>query len=335
MPKNKSTHPKMSELKLREYDHYIVAFSRGKDSIACVLYLLENGIDKDKIELWHHEIDGREGNKFQMDWPYVPAYCKKFAESLDLKIFFSWKEGGFSREMLRDNQPTAPSKFETPEGIDSRGGKGPLGTRNKFPQVAADLRVRWCSAYLKIDVMASALRAQERFKNKKTIILTGERAQESKSRANYNCFEVDRNDLRKGKSARHVDHLRPIHKWTEEDVWGILQLHNIAPPPSYTLGWGRLSCLFCIFGNCNQWASAQKVDPKAFEAIAIAEKNTGQTIHRKKCIRTLASEGTPYPGTNNPELIKEVTNPNWDGEIFCSTKWEIPSGAFGESNGPT
>jgi hypothetical protein len=32
-----------------------------------------------------------------------------------------------------------------------------LGTRLKFPQVSADLNVRWCSAYLKIDVMARVL----------------------------------------------------------------------------------------------------------------------------------------------------------------------------------
>ena len=46
------------------YDYVIVAFSGGKDSLACVLHLLEDGCPVEKIELWHHEVDGREGKQF-------------------------------------------------------------------------------------------------------------------------------------------------------------------------------------------------------------------------------------------------------------------------------
>ena len=49
-----------------QYDKYIVAFSGGKDSTACFLHLLECGVPVEKIELWHHDIDGR-GRTF-MDW---------------------------------------------------------------------------------------------------------------------------------------------------------------------------------------------------------------------------------------------------------------------------
>ena len=43
-----------------DYDKYVVTFSGGKDSTALVLYLLSIGVPPHKIELWHHEIDGRE-----------------------------------------------------------------------------------------------------------------------------------------------------------------------------------------------------------------------------------------------------------------------------------
>ena len=43
--------------------------------------------------------------------------------------------------------------------------------------------VRWCSAYLKIDVGAAALRGQARFEGKRTLFVTGERAEESAARA--------------------------------------------------------------------------------------------------------------------------------------------------------
>jgi len=82
------------------YDKYIVAFSGGKDSIAVVLYLLMQGIDPSKIELWHHDVDGSENESTFMDWECTHDYCRKFAQAFGLQIYFSWKEGGFKRENL-------------------------------------------------------------------------------------------------------------------------------------------------------------------------------------------------------------------------------------------
>lgn len=112
------------------------------------MYLLENGIPKDRIELWHQDIDGRDKTFF--DWEITPDYCRRFAEAFGVKIYFQWKEGGFKREMLRDNTKTAPTYFETQDGIIGKigGTKESLGTRLRFPQVSADLTVRWCSSYL-------------------------------------------------------------------------------------------------------------------------------------------------------------------------------------------
>ena len=44
-------------LPLEEYDLIIVLFSGGKDSTACYYKLLELGVPKEKIELWHHDIE--------------------------------------------------------------------------------------------------------------------------------------------------------------------------------------------------------------------------------------------------------------------------------------
>ena len=138
-------------------DNILVMFSGGKDSIAAVLALLEGGAPRDLIELWHHDIDG--GAATLMDWPVTPAYCRAFARAIGVPIFFSWREGGFEREMNRNNAATAAVVFETPEGLGRAGGvSNKLGTREKFPQVSADLSVRWCSGALKVDVGAAAIR---------------------------------------------------------------------------------------------------------------------------------------------------------------------------------
>ncbi len=44
---------------LQSYDHILIGFSAGKDSVACLLTLLEAGVSPSRIELHHHEVDGR------------------------------------------------------------------------------------------------------------------------------------------------------------------------------------------------------------------------------------------------------------------------------------
>ena len=63
-----------------DYDHVVVAFSGGKDSTAAFLHLLDRNVPKDRVELWHHDIDGREGSHL-MDWPSTPAYYGAFARA--------------------------------------------------------------------------------------------------------------------------------------------------------------------------------------------------------------------------------------------------------------
>lgn len=315
------------------YDKYILAFSGGKDCTAAFLHLLESGVPKEKIELWHHEIDGREGPAL-MDWDCTPGYCKAFAKAFDVPIYFSWKEGGFEREMLRQNSRTAPTKFESEDGsIRTIGGvAGKLSTRRKFPQVSGDLKVRWCSAYLKIDVCAAAIRNQMRFEGLRVCVVSGERAEESAQRAKYAEKELDRADNRDGKAGRFVDRLRPVKHWTEQMVWDIIAIWRVRVHPCYYLGFGRCSCLFCIFGNENQTASAYVVAPHRGERIISYEKEFGYTIKRNISMGDLISQGTIYEAMTE-ELLIIARSKEYSLNIFMDD-WVLPAGAFGESCGP-
>lgn len=329
------------EPNLNDYDHIIVAFSGGKDSAACVLHLLEQGADPGKIELWHHLIDGREGSTL-MDWPVTEDYCRAFAKALNLPIYFSWKEGGFEGEMLRENRRTKPNHFEQPVNGDDNiiecgmagGVRGTESTRRKFPQVSADLSVRWCSAYLKIGVCSAAINNQDRFLNKKTLVVTGERAEESAARAKYKTFEPHQTDNRNGKRVvRHVDHWRPVHAWIEYKVWEIMKRHNIVPHPAYRLGWGRLSCMSCIFGSSSQWASVNKIAPEHVKTIANYEDEFGLTIHRSKSVMERVQEASPYESID-PVITEMALAADYAGDILTHD-WELPAGAYGESAGPS
>ena len=318
-----------------DYDKYIVAFSGGKDSTACFLHLLNQGIPKEKIELWHHDIDGDSGHFF--DWPITKDYCKKFAEAFGVKIYFSWKHGGFLKELLRENQKTAPICTETPEGeILSRGGTGgKFSTRRKFPQLSPDLSVRGCSAYLKIDVCACAVRMQDRFNGLKTVILSGERGEESAARAKYSKHEPDRADNRGGiKVDRYVDRSRPIRDWTEEQVWAIIEKYKVRAHPCYYLGYSRCSCMHCIFGNADQFATGAHIDPCGVANILSLEEGFGVTIKRDLSLEELIRKGKVYEATVNDENLAVSAMQNFYREKIFVNTWILPAGAYGDSCGP-
>lgn len=334
---------------LAAYDHIIVFFSGGKDSIASVLTLFEAGAPRERIELWHHDVDGREGSHL-MDWPCTPAYCRAFASAFDLPICFSWKVGGFEGELLRQDAPTAATAFETPAGdVCFVGGhSSKRSTRRRFPQVSADLRVRWCSAYLKIDVAARAICNQPRFLGKQTLVASGERAEESAARAQYCRFAPHRTDpraqrhpqfsgaARRRRTERHVDHWRPIHGWSAAEVWDALRRWRINPHPCYRLGWGRCSCAGCIFLSDDGWASLRAVNPAQFERLAAYEQEFGHTIRRSESIVVAADRGTPYASIT-PAAIAAALSPTFDEPIILppDVAWQLPAGAYGDTAGPT
>ena len=322
---------------LRSYDTIVVAFSGGKDSIGCLLSLIEAGAPPECIELHHHDVDG-QGAPF-MDWPSTTTYCRAIAQHFDVPLYLSWKEGGFLREMLRLNQPTAPIRFELPNGkIGTVGGTGPLGTRLRFPQVTANLNQRWCSAYLKVDILAALIRAQPRFLGRRTLIVTGERAQESRARAGYLTFEPDRTDTRNGtRRQRHVDHWRAVHHLNEAAIWDLMRRHGIVSAPAYHLGWSRLSCLACIFGGPDQWASLRTIAPEWFDRIARYEDGFGCTIQRHCGIRQLADRGRPYEAVlAQPDLVRRSLSGGWTDPVHVDPRhWQLPAGAFGTGGGPT
>ena len=302
----------MADFDLYNYDKYIISFSGGKDSTACLLFLLDNGVPKEKIELWHQEIDGRGRSLF--DWEVTPDYCRKLGAAFGIPVYFQWKVGGFEREMTRTESLTAPVCFELPDGSvrQTGGDKGKPSTRNKFPQPSPDLRVRWCSAYLKVDVCATALRHQERFQNIRTLVLSGERGEESKQRAGYAIIEPDRADLRNGEKYR------------------------VRPHPCYFMGFGRCSCKFCVFGNCHQFASAACCSHRQAEELIRFEKNFGYTVKRDTDLASLIRKGVPYD-TITEELRSLATSYEYKMPILIGENetWQLPAGAFRKCGGPS
>jgi len=321
------------EIDVDDYDHIIICMSGGKDSIACLLKLKEQGVDQSKIELWHHEVDGREGSHL-MDWQFMPDYNRKLAEAMGVPLYFSWLEGGFEGEMLKANAYSKPHRIEKPEGLmvldrDTRRAKP--ATRRKFPQLSASLQTRWCSSALKIDVGRRSLNNQERFNGKRVLFITGERRQESGNRARYNQFEPHACDRRDGRKARHVDSYRAVLGWSEDRVWDILERHRINPPVPYRLGWTRSSCMTCIYNGPRIWATLCRHFPSRVQQIVDYENEFGVTISRKKIdVKTIGQQAAPLE-IDDVEALLQAIEADYALPIVlpADATWTLPPGAFG------
>lgn len=167
-------------LPLEAYDKIIVLFSGGKDSLACVLDLLERGVPREKLELWHHDIDGGHPTR-KMDWPVTQNYVRSVADYLGLTLRTSWRVNGFWGEVyrigaswpIRYTEPDTDTIREcrlSPKQIRSAQLReniltdmeqmelAQMGQRLKFPAKSGDLATRWCSSILKIMVADSLVR---------------------------------------------------------------------------------------------------------------------------------------------------------------------------------
>lgn len=99
---------------LEEYDQVILLFSGGKDSTAAFYYLLELGVPREKIELWHHDLNGGHPTRI-MDWTVTMAYVDSFAKAEGVRLRVSRRVNGFWGEVYRIGA-SYPVEYEGDDG---------------------------------------------------------------------------------------------------------------------------------------------------------------------------------------------------------------------------
>ena len=323
-----------------------VAFSGGKDSIAMVLHLLELGVPKSQMELWHHDVDGHGEELF--DWHVTPEYCQAFADAIGIKLLFSYRAGGIVKRLLRNNEPRGDVYYQTPDyqWHMTPSDHSALNTGGRWPSKGNDMNARWCSSEVKIDVASQILSNDPRLqgtreKPMEILLCTGERHLESDKRATYAELQV----YKKGSftANRKVLSWRPIIEYSEEMVWELLKKWNIQPHPCYYLGWGRCSCQLCIFNEAPYWAASYEISPEKIIRIRQLEiitarypKNEGKehTLYDKMDIFEKSTLEKPVINLGTEEAkfwIKQATE-QFTLPIFVQGEWKLPSGAFKKEN---
>ena len=341
-------------LPLEDYDLIAVLISGGKDSVACYLKLLELGVPKEKIELWHHNIDGGHPSR-RMDWRCTQNYVRALADAEQVKLRVSYRVNGFFGELYRigASEPIEWIEPDTGEVKQCRLSSKYLkckelkeqateemeellkqyGYRWKFPAKSPDLSRRWCSAYLKICVADSIISNLEQTRsNKKILIVSGERRGESAGRAKYNEMEVHRTNA-EAKAHRIVHQWRAVIDYSEKDVWELLKRHHINPHPCYRIGWNRCSCAMCIFSTPRLFAGFKELFPDEFAELRHDEEVLGFTLDNKKNLDEFVGCAESCVCWDDQKAIHSILTGEFGTDDIYVKNWNYPVGAFHGADG--
>lgn len=326
---------KVDLLPFQDYDHIIISESGGKDSMACLFYLLDLGIEPQKIEMWHQSVDGGHDDLIEfMDWPVTESYIEAVGQHFGINTSFQWREGGIYNELMRKDSLTG-DVYYCDNGklvkLPTRNGK--RSTRHKWPAMSPDLRVRWCSPYVKIDVFRRVLNNHPRFKDKKVLVVTGERREESPNRAKY--FETEIHACNSKKRLVHA--WRPVIDWSEQRIWDEYEKRRFLPHPAYLLGWNRTSCFGCIFSTADLWAMMREIAPERFNKLVEKEKELNHTIDTNRLtLEQKANLGAIERLPKDRRLskwVKLALSRNFRKDDLIMENWELPAGALLGANG--
>ena len=144
-----------------DVDAVVVQYSGGKDSLAALLWVLASGAPKEKVQLWHQNVDGAVGsdNVASFDWPVTHQYLEATGKHFGLPLYLQFIEEGFAGELVRLGKHSAPmwAQDRTPRNrlrwisTGERKAGGLEGRKFGVPAQIPDMRKRWCSAVLKIE----------------------------------------------------------------------------------------------------------------------------------------------------------------------------------------
>ena len=237
-----------------DYDFYLIAVSGGKDSTALWLWALEN-LPPDKLRAVH--------NPTGASWPETTTYLSYLESELG-EITYA-RSGDIPIPSRRDHKPRSPFVHATNL-------KDMIRLRGKWPSFWQ----RYCTHYLKqwpLRLYAKTI--------PNSIILLGERREESKSRA---LLPRDGDLFRGQRAYRHAVY-RPLLDWSLTDVVAMLESHNIELNPVYQYA-DRVGCWCCPLAKVGQLSAFCRIHPDVAEEWAVMEEEIGHTWRKGRSIQS-------------------------------------------------
>lgn len=271
----------------------IVSFSGGKDSTATLLLALDTMTNVQAVF-------ADTGNEHPITYEYL-GYIE---EKLGLKI--DRINANFSKQIERhrkfveehwEDKGIQPEKVKRTLEMKKATGIPFLDLviwKGRFPATLS----AFCTEELKIKPLSEYIlkKVEAGFDVESW---QGVRAEESLKRSHYPERErIDEN----------IEIVRPIHKWTWQQVFAFIKSHDLEPNPLYKMGMNRVGCMPCINSRKSEIAEIALRFPEQIDRIDEWEKIM-MNVSKRSC-----STFFPISGEENEKAYEE-------GNIWKVVEW--------------
>jgi DNA sulfur modification protein DndC len=150
-------------------------------------------------------------------------------------------------------------------------------------------QMQYCTDILKIQPISKFIHDYLTAHGLTTAInCTGMRAEESPRRAKKGPFSLSQGEYTSGmhmpkKYPGHTIHdWLPLFDFTTQDVLSTIEAAGQAPHHVYSLGFSRLSCVFCVNGKVGEHKKAAELRPELALKFSNLERQLGKALRMKQ-----------------------------------------------------
>jgi 3'-phosphoadenosine 5'-phosphosulfate sulfotransferase (PAPS reductase)/FAD synthetase len=223
-------------------DVIFVSHSGGKDSQAMLAKLIKLGL-KDKLVLVHSDLG-------EMEWEPMHHWIE--SNSFGLPVHVVKSDMDF---------------FEMSK---------------KYKRLPSG-RQQFCTDFLKTKPIEAFIHDYMYKHGFNTAInATGMRASESKRRAKKRPLAKSKMQRNRLHPSHKITDWLPIFDYTDSQVFLEIRDAGQRPHKMYSMGFSRLSCVFCVNGRIAEHKKAAELRPELFAKISQLEKDLGKTYRTKQ-----------------------------------------------------
>lgn len=256
------------------FDTFIIAYSGGKDSTATLLWALDN-LPRERVRVIHNPAG-------LADPPEVIDYITYIENELGVAVK-RVQAGDRALPVIKTRKPR--QDWEKAHTLFDM-----VRLRSMWPGA----RYRYCNVFLK--QWPTALYLQE---HDRPILITGQRADESKARMGLPVFSEKGSSQSMPKKWDYSIY-RPILDWSERDVWQLLRSRHILPNPVYNYQ-SRCGCWCCIMARPRDILNFCRLHPDIAQVAADLEQEIGHTWKERHSIGNLLRQAQAQIPLFTPE----------------------------------
>lgn len=296
---------------------HFVSISGGKDSTATYLLAIERGRP-------FRAVFADTGNEHPLTLDYVrrlPDLCGGPPiewVSADFTGLFAARRNYIAANWGRPYSRGDKTFPAVPQHLIDRAIECMIPTGNPFLDLCMlkgrypGVKSRFCTEDLKLRPMDEQIKLPILNAGRSIIEWIGERAQESKARADKKPIERLRwaFDISGDKPVplpRPVWRVlyRPIHAWKVPEVFALAKRHGVPPNPLYLQGMNRVGCMPCIMAKKGELRQIAKRFPEHIDRIEQWESIV-QQVSRRQNATFFAAKMVPGRGDTRAAIRKAV-----------------------------